>query len=519
VLPLVALLMLVLTGFAALAIDGGVAYDQSRTGQDASDAAALAASYYLFANPSGTLQGAYTAAQNVAGADCTGPSAPCTVTLNFYGSSWTGSNPGTPVCSAASSSAGCLSGSASTAAYVGVSIGSVHHDYFANLDPSGSRSFGIGNQAVAQVRGGSGGGSGQEYLSCVLCVLARQGGTGLSIPSTADGLNMFTSGANIDINGGMDCEGSGNAVTIDTTTGGGWGWGGGGNPGVADIAGSYTDHCVLTWNPSSNPVTPTSPIPDPLAGLQMPSPTYYSTCNTGTLTITTTETIQPGCYNQIVIDSPGTGGWGGWGGGGGSGGCPAPGSGIDVTFASGLYIIYGGLTIEGNGTTVTSQYCYSAQSGDTLYFTCANGAGTGPAACAGGGQVGAGLTMNVSGSYQWNLFPPTTGPWANLVVMYDRNNTADLITATQNSDPDSDHNGAIYAASGTYVTENYTASGPSITTGNSQATALGSPIVVDYMDLDANYGSGGGWYDWGGATFQLNNDVTLPAGGPGGLVQ
>jgi hypothetical protein len=508
--------MVVLTGFAALAIDSGVGYDQSRIDQDVSDAAALAAAYYIYANVNNagaSLGGAYAAAENVASMDCTGPSAPCTLMLSFFGSSWTSASPGTPLCTATSQSqANLCSVALANVAYAGATVGSTGHDYFANLDPAGPRTFSVGNQAVAQVEGGSGsGGDGEAYLSCVLCILAKQGGTGLTIPSGATGLDMTTQGANIDINGGFNCA-SGDTVTINTQSGPG-----GNANGTVDIAGAgtYVDNCSLTWSPSSNPHTGASPIPDPLANLQMPSPSYYSTC-TASLTITTTTSINPGCYGQITIDS--TSGGGGGGPGGGGVGCPGPGQGIDVTFNSGLYVIYGGLTIEGNGTTVASAVCDSANGGDTLDFVCQtsnyNGTGQpGPAACASGGQAGAELNVNVDGGWQWNLFPPTSGPWANMIILYDRNNTSPIITATAQADPDSDHNGGIYAASATYETLNYGSTGAQVA-GSSETTALGSPIVVDYMEMQTNYSGGAG----PGGSFQLNNDVKVPAGGPGGLV-
>ena len=75
----------------------------------------------------------------------------------------------------------------------------------------------------------------------------------------------------------------------------------------------------------------------------------------------------------------------------------------------------------------------------------------------------------------------------------------------------SDHNGAIYAPSATYSLENYSSSGPVTNSGNSCTTPLGSPMIVDYMQIYANY-SGCGNID-----FDLDNDVQLNGGGPGGL--
>lgn len=500
-----ALLLVVLTGFAALAIDAGVAYDQSRTQQDAADAASLAATFYIYNNEnnkSATLGLAYAAAQNVASADCTGPASPCPITMNFYGTSWTASTPGTPLCSASTQTQanGCSTALA-TVAYAGVSISGTGHKYFGGLGSAAPRTFGVNNQSVAQVVGGTGlNGDGDEYLSCVLCILADQGGTGLTIPSGVTNLDLTTSGADIDINGGFSCV-KGDDVTIDTTS-----RSGNGNVNIAGT-GDYSDPCSVDWAPSSNPITGLQTMPDPLATMVMPSPTYYSSC-TASITITTTTTLQPGCYGQITINSP----QGSSNNGNVSKGCLSPGDGIIVTFDTGLYIIYKGLTIEGYDPTVESQACDSANGGNTLDFVCANTGGTGPAACGNSGAPTAGAELNLDatcdeeGAYQWNLFPSTTGQWANMVILYDRLNNSPILTTTECADPDSDHNGAIYAKSATYETVNYG--------GNSgDTTALGSPIVVGYMNLGTNYSS-----SWQSPAFALSNDVQVPAGGPGGIV-
>ncbi len=96
--------MIVLTGFAALAIDSGVGYSHSRNDQDVADAAALAGSYWIFQQSAPTttkLTGAYTAATNVAGLDCTNSS--CPLTLTFYNAS--GYVAADQVCQATSASA------------------------------------------------------------------------------------------------------------------------------------------------------------------------------------------------------------------------------------------------------------------------------------------------------------------------------------------------------------------------------------------------------------------------------
>lgn len=559
-----ALVMVVLTGFAALAIDTGVAYDQSRTDQDVADAAALAASswIYLHANTQGaTLSGAFAAAANVALLDCTGPSAPCSLSVSFYTT-----YPGTATCSASAanvaSSANVSAAETSlttnctaapkTIADAGTSVGSTGH-YYLSSPVTHSKTFAIGTQAVAQVVGGTSSGSADLLLNCVLCILAQPNGANLStngftIASNSDDLNLGTDGANIDVNGNLDCEGgTGDTATIDTE--------GASVNGIVDVAGTYTDNCKPTWEPAThNPTTGTAPIPDPLANLQMPNVGTYASC-TASVTLTSSsptsaDTLKPGCYGQITIDGTKTGGSQLAGGQT----CLSNGDGLDVIFNAGLYVIYQGLTIEGDDPTVelekgTGGNC---DQGVTLDFVCStanyNSTGQpGPAACpynSNQGTNGAELlldTYNLTGSgitacngnsldnsnglpcdWQWNLFPPASGSWTNLVILYDQNNTSPIETASQTADPDSDHNGAIYAARATYIMANYSSSNTPLTTsGNSCITPLGSPVVIDYLQVDANYNSSTCQdFDWADGTFvyQMDNDVELNAGGPGGLI-
>ncbi|MGA2282427.1 MAG: Tad domain-containing protein [Candidatus Dormibacteria bacterium] len=588
IVPLMALLMVVLTGFVALAIDTGVAYDQSRTDQDVSDAAALAATYWIWLNVHDqsppNLSGAFAAAANVANLDCTGPSAPCSLTLSFYGSTWTSSNPGTALCQAsvqnvANPTPVTWIPSSCTAAlgsvwYAGASVASTAHTYI-GAPAIGSKNFSVSNQAVAQVVGGTGGtGQGLLYLNCVLCILGGEnayyssGATeGLTIESTSDLLDLTSDGANMDINQGFDCEGSSDVATIDTTTGGST------PDGSVNVAGTYTDNCGssgkgLTWKPAStkspyNPITGTKPISDALQSMQMPSLTscpnnenYGNTYDTSPLgtPITTSTTLQPGCYDNVVINGKQTG----LSQSSGGQDCVSNGDGIDVIFKPGTYVIYGGLTIEGQDPTVesdnstarvnpgTDQNCHAG--GVTLDFVCQtsnyNGSGVaGPATCDNSGvaSTGAGLVMNTSkGSttcnsqgldtgdgnlpcdFQWNLFPPASGDWENLVIIFDRYNSGSIVTASQTPDPDSDHNGAIYAPSATYVMANYGSSGPVEGSGTSCITPLGAPVIVDYMQVYANYNQTSPacteyvWAD-GSFSFDLDNDVELNGGGPGGL--
>ena len=587
IIPLFAILLLVLTGFAALTIDSGVAYDQARTDQDVSDAAALAATYWIWSNvidqSPPNLSGAFAAAENVAKLDCIGPSAPCSLTLAFYANTltWT---PGTAQChfsvpNVASPSVGvtgsCPSTSLLSVYYAGASVASTARTYI-GAPAFKSNSFSVSNQAVAEVLGGTGGtGQGTLYLPCVLCVLGGQNtpyssgaADGLTIESTSNLLNLTSDGANIDINKGLDCEGSSDAATINTKPNTGT------TPiGSVNVGGTYTNNCSpLTWNPSSsssphNPITGTTPISDPLQNMLAPPLTcpnsYANQTQYGPTTpITSSATLQPGCYQNIVINGTTTGNSSS--NLSGAQDCVSNGDGIDVMFKPGTYIIYGnsggtgGLTIEGANPTVESDNstarvnpangsnCHAG--GVTLDFVCQtgnyNGTGhPGPATCnnAGVASQGAGLVFNtkkgsascngqgLDGSdgnlpcdYQWNLFPPTSGDWENLVILFDRYNSGSIVTASQTPDPDSDHNGAIYAPSATYVMANYGASGPVEGSGTSCITPLGAPIIVDYMQVWANYNQASPActeYVWADGTFSfdLNNDVQLNGGGAGGL--
>lgn len=220
---MVALLLIVLTGFAALTIDAGVAYTQSRNDQDVADAAALAASYWIFsqASPtSTTIAGAYTAASDVNTLDCRNAS--CPLTLNFYtGSQYTPGNPptvNTPQCSATSSSSSCLGttyiGTGSTMiAYVGATINATATNYFA----SGTQPFAVNNQAVAQVSAtGStqGSSSPNPTVACEVCIFH-------DVTSNGSQNSLNAAGGSIDIGGYVFFNSSND--TIKTATGSGYG--------------------------------------------------------------------------------------------------------------------------------------------------------------------------------------------------------------------------------------------------------------------------------------------------------
>lgn len=209
-----ALMFAVIAGFAALTIDAGVSYDQSRNDQDVSNSASLAATYAL--NSGATVTTAYNAAENVASLDCSGPSAPCGVTVNFFGSSYTGG----ALCSASPGNTSCLSSTAASSVdYVGTVVTNTASDYFAHLDPASSRTHTIQSQAVAQVSstggsGGSGSSSPNPTAACEICILGD-----VTLQGSSDTLQA--GGGNIDVGGYVYFDNSSDA--LKTASGSGWG--------------------------------------------------------------------------------------------------------------------------------------------------------------------------------------------------------------------------------------------------------------------------------------------------------
>jgi hypothetical protein len=161
------------------------------------------------------------------------------------------------------------------------------------------------------------------------------------------------------------------------------------------------------------PPVPIQPVQDPLGYLSEPTPspatipslTYTNTGTNGgilpagiygniSLSGGATLTIPPGNYNSISV-----------------------GGNAALTLETGSYFITGPFTVGGTGGTVDQ-----SGTGVLLYFTCSSGNQV--VACAGGGQSGGSLALSGTGSV--NLYPQTTGPYANLTVFYDRNNNAPM---------------------------------------------------------------------------------------------
>jgi hypothetical protein len=235
-LSIVALLILIITGFAAISIDAGMDYAQSRHDNDVSDAAALAGAYWVTDNqtstPGLTLLALYNAEWNAAYVDgcntgqCHAPmvvSGTSTYTVaevwttnSFSSKSFPTPNIYVGISGTCSTSAGgtFLVGTCpATSAIldVGAPLSDKTTDYFAAV--VGGHPVGLTPNAVAAV-GGSGGGATptNPQLACEICVL----GNVIFGSSSAD--TMQTSGGSLDIGGYVDARNSG-TDTIQTSNG------------------------------------------------------------------------------------------------------------------------------------------------------------------------------------------------------------------------------------------------------------------------------------------------------------
>lgn len=212
---------------------------------------------------------------------------------------------------------------------------------------------------------------------------------------------------------------------------------------------------------STGQVTPTptkiaSPIPDPLSMVPVPSaaglPNYG---NYSSQSSHGNETINPGVYGDISLDSSGT-----------------------LTFNPGLYIITGSVRTNAPGNVVAN--------GVTLYLTC--GTSSNPVACA-PGQAGGSIDLNSNGNF--TISPPTSGTYKGLSVFFDRNNTAGYhITSNGNS-----ASGTIYGASASMVLESSGAvvNSNSMLVMNTIALNDSTGGISIIYDGNRNYTPPGGW--------------------------
>jgi hypothetical protein len=382
----VAILLLALFGVAAIVVDLGNGRDHKTALQSASDAAALAGSQEL---PSDTTGAIATAAEYAftnlglgmapAGAPCADdPAARCYATGQH---TVRVTSPYAPP-----------SASGDPASYIRVQTCEQVPTSFARV--IGINSMEVCGQSTALQETASAG-------ECALCIL---GETGTTLSSTGAG-RLET------INGGIVVN-SNDPQAVSITNSAGRIVAGPAPPEVFGINGGYSASDPLNLQPS--PTTGYTPVPDPLAGLAVPSvpgPIHGSVSVSGS----TSVTLSPGIYTKITSSSSGT-----------------------ITLQPGIYVITGEIKLaKSPAAGETSLF------GDDvmLYFACSSypvlcAAGEGGARFASSG----GATVDLSGRAS------TDPDFAGMVIYFDRNNTSELsLTGSSATSVD----GTIYLKSGT----------------------------------------------------------------------
>jgi hypothetical protein len=492
VIPLLALLMMVITGFAALAIDAGVSYDQARVDQDVADSAALAAAYCVSAASASStnhcdgtgqsdLQGAALAGVEVAYRDCTSPSNPCSVKLNFFSSYAAATDTGTVLCAASyvapstspqSGTGSCLSSTAdSSIGYVGATVSDTAVDDFANVG-GGSRTHVIeGPQAVAEVQ------SATTAPACEIC------DEGQLIFGNQDGEELVATNAPIWINGQISV-GAHTSCLYASTLPGTSGNDDCSNPAGTGLTIDLTDYSSLPSGLSTYPSPPTY-------GGSIAAPTYsapdtydsstaewitpdssvtYAASSIATFDPSTcpTSTVPEGIYSSMKLDV----------------------SNCDYIFR-GYYLITGGLTITKSGVTMSGTA--------NFYFLCSNGVGQ-AATCGGTPQAG-GYFSDQQNHTILDLKAPSSGTASGVLFYFDPYDEGVYdptnCLGTTNFDDYCGFEVSPASGSGTHAIDSTGTSGalymPGATLydGGSQDKLLFDPIVAGNIIIDGAQTEGG----------------------------
>jgi len=285
VIPIVAMLILIITGFAAISLDAGMDYAQSRSDNDISDAAALAGAYWVTDNQPGsagtTLVGLYNAEYNAGSADgCNITGQQCSTPMVVSGTStykvaevWTTNafnstsfptpniyvgSLGTCSTSAGGTFAVGTCPAASAILDVGAPVSDKTTDYFAAV--VGGHPVGITPNAVAAVAGTGGGStSTNPTMACEVCVFGNVQINGMGDELEAGGGSIDvggcvwydTTGATVlTTNGyGIDVDGTSQACGASVYM-----TGQSGSPDLLDASGSLGIDGGLTFNGSYSTV-------------------------------------------------------------------------------------------------------------------------------------------------------------------------------------------------------------------------------------------------------------------------
>ena len=335
-MPLVALLLVILTGFVALSVDAGTGYDQQRGDQNIADAAALAASTAISAKA--TLVVAYDQAADVASLVCTAPSAPCTVvlTISTASQSYTLTQSGCPTTSA----------QCPTVASVTQMEAQVSDTATSSFSESSSPKHTLAAAAIAVI------GSTSTTPVCGLCVLNATAAQSVSITGSA---KITVSSAPIDI----DSSSSSALYESGTTSISG---------SAINIVGGKSLAVGDTAAPT--PVTGAKTVANPLAGLAAPVVTGSAKSFTSTCTNydgSGSCTISPGIYTSFTPEGS-----------------------LALTMNAGTYVIEGGFDLSGAATL-------TASGGVTIYLTCTGYTSTNTKPCT--NKDGGDFDVAASGAY------------------------------------------------------------------------------------------------------------------------
>ena len=335
-MPLVALIMVTLTGFFALSVDAGTSYEQQREDQNVADAAALAASTAI--NAKDTLAVAYDQAADVAALDCTGPSTPCSLVLSISTSSQ----------SYTLTQAGCPTTSAQCPGVASVTQVGAQVSNSANtpLSGAGSQSHTVVAAAIAAIGGTS------TTPVCGLCVLSSTATDAVAIEGSS---KITVQSAPIDI----DSSSSAALYLTGTTSISG---------GSIHVVGGTSLATGDTATPT--PVTGAASVANPLASLAAPVVTGSATSFKTTCTNwdgSGSCTISPGIYTSFDPDGS-----------------------LALTMNAGTYVIEGGFDLQGAATL-------TATAGVTIYLTCTGYSSTKTEPCT--GSDGGDFDVAASGAY------------------------------------------------------------------------------------------------------------------------
>jgi hypothetical protein len=364
VLPVVALMILVITGFFAITVDAGMGYNEQRGDQDAADAGSLAAAQAIAAGA--TLTTAYDRAADLATLDCTGSAVTCSLILQVSTSSttYTVTASGCPT-----SSSQCPATSGITKVQAQITNTAIQY-----LNDGGTGRYTVAASAVASVAGGTGGSGSGTTPICGLCVLNT---------SAAGALTASGSGS-VAVNPGSIVVDSSSTTALTASNSG-------------SVTAASAIDVVGGTSISSSTVTPTpvtgfKAITNPLSALAAPwvsttAKTLATECPNSTCSMTA------GVYTSFTDSNKA------------------------ITMAAGTYVIEGGMILSNSGSI-------TATAGVTIYLTCPTGyaSTTLTPTC----SSTSGDYFNIEGAGAFSLTAPSSGTYQGVALMIDPNDSTDI---------------------------------------------------------------------------------------------